>query len=368
MHQGHTRPSGTKLFLACFLFLSAAPLAGPWGHGADRLIPSLLSCAPAQAAGQLPLPPQSQPAKQPDALDEFHKNLSQGVTNVAEWLDSFFGHERYYVESNRTELDLRLNTFYQKGDDAKFYVTGHLKLVLPQLKDRLHLIVGRGQDAGDLAAGDSHEKIDLPRLDLADDQDSFIALRYYILGTKQHNLSVEGGTAFIKPSEVDFYAAARFRELVDLNPWALRFTQKVGVYRSGYGAAETRVDVERQLSDVYLLRVENIGTYLGDEQNYYYDIKTSLYHVFSPISVIRYGVDNYFTVTRDQPYDGVVAYVSYRRRIHRQWLTLEIAPQMSFPRDKDYKFTPGILLRLEMKLGKVLSEPSANNRLPSTSL
>jgi hypothetical protein len=43
--------------------------------------------------------------------------------------------------------------------------------------------------------------------------------------------------------------------------------------------------------------------------------------------------------------------VRYRQRILRDWLFYEIIPQVSFPRERDFEATPGILLRLEMLFG-----------------
>jgi hypothetical protein len=43
--------------------------------------------------------------------------------------------------------------------------------------------------------------------------------------------------------------------------------------------------------------------------------------------------------------------LKYRQRIWRDWLFAELAPQLSFPRDNDFKRTPGILFRIEIFFG-----------------
>jgi hypothetical protein len=38
----------------------------------------------------------------------------------------------------------------------------------------------------------------------------------------------------------------------------------------------------------------------------------------------------------------------YRYRMHQQWLFFEISPQLHFPRDRQYHYSPALSLRLEM--------------------
>jgi hypothetical protein len=43
--------------------------------------------------------------------------------------------------------------------------------------------------------------------------------------------------------------------------------------------------------------------------------------------------------------------VAYRHSFWREWLFYEIAPQVRFPRDRNFDVTPGILFRIEMFFG-----------------
>jgi len=50
--------------------------------------------------------------------------------------------------------------------------------------------------------------------------------------------------------------------------------------------------------------------------------------------------------------DVSIFQVRYRQRFWRDWLFFEVAPQISWPRERDYEFVSGILLRFEMYFGK----------------
>ena len=43
--------------------------------------------------------------------------------------------------------------------------------------------------------------------------------------------------------------------------------------------------------------------------------------------------------------------VRYRQKFLRDWLYFEVAPQIAFPREKDYNIVPGVLIFFEGILG-----------------
>lgn len=55
--------------------------------------------------------------------------------------------------------------------------------------------------------------------------------------------------------------------------------------------------------------------------------------------------DPEFTVT------DIKLKLRYRQRFFRDWLVLEIGPQLTFPEDHDYKVNPGIIIKFEADFG-----------------
>jgi hypothetical protein len=47
-----------------------------------------------------------------------------------------------------------------------------------------------------------------------------------------------------------------------------------------------------------------------------------------------------------------VALVLYRQRLHRDWMFLELSPQLHYPRIDDYRVTRQFVVRLEMLFSK----------------
>jgi hypothetical protein len=47
-----------------------------------------------------------------------------------------------------------------------------------------------------------------------------------------------------------------------------------------------------------------------------------------------------------------VAFILYRYRLHKDWMFLELSPQLHFPRERNYKLSPTFSMRLEMLFEK----------------
>ena len=74
----------------------------------------------------------------------------------------------------------------------------------------------------------------------------------------------------------------------------------------------------------------------------------SVYHTLDDRTALLYqasviGVTN----PQAQVMDYVVLML-YRRRIHKDWIFLELSPQLHFPRERNYRLSPTLSMRLEM--------------------
>lgn len=50
--------------------------------------------------------------------------------------------------------------------------------------------------------------------------------------------------------------------------------------------------------------------------------------------------------------NATVLKLVYRQRIWRDWLSMEIAPQVNYPRDNDFEAEPGLFLRFDIRFDK----------------
>ncbi len=66
---------------------------------------------------------------------------------------------------------------------------------------------------------------------------------------------------------------------------------------------------------------------------------------------LQYDFSTIFHTRPETHVDTYTLALRYRKRTRREWLYYEIVPQVSFDHEFDYKFNPGIRLRVEFFFG-----------------
>ena len=98
---------------------------------------------------------------------------------------------------------------------------------------------------------------------------------------------------------------------------------------------------------------QNKGGPLEEETGFYYSFRTSLFQILSNRRVLRYQWINSFETKPHHQLQEVKLMIRYRQRVWRDWMYVEMTPQVSFPRERDFKNTPGFMVRVEIIMGKV---------------
>jgi hypothetical protein len=134
-----------------------------------------------------------------------------------------------------------------------------------------------------------------------------------------------------------------------------RFTQTIRWQTNNYWQFNSRLDLNRLISDRFYFRQTFDGRWRGeeaDEKGYRTRVSSYLTQKLTPASGIQY---EFSTIFHTEPNTHVSKYVlelRYRKQTRRDWLYYEIVPLISFDKEYDYKFNPGIRLRLEFFFGK----------------
>ena len=76
-----------------------------------------------------------------------------------------------------------------------------------------------------------------------------------------------------------------------------------------------------------------------------------LYQEVSKRKALRYTVAAEMPTSPATVMDEYKALVTWRQLVRGDWLYIEIEPEASFPRNRDYKFTPSILFKVDLMFG-----------------
>ncbi|MGE0082832.1 MAG: hypothetical protein AB7S75_00280 [Desulfococcaceae bacterium] len=286
-------------------------------------------------------------------IDEVHAAISEYILTTANWLDSFFADKRFEAEENRTRIKVRLSSFYDSDEGADFGGGVSLRLVLPQLKNRWHLVISGTSADEDYEDAKDSTKDARREFVKADENHVTLALQYFAKTTARNNIKIESGLRW-RDNEPVFFAGPRYRWYREISePWAVRFTQRFRWYTDEGWYAKSIFDMERPVNEKFFFRATASGKWEEEEEGYSYTFGFHLFQALSPGRALEYQMNSNFETRPVNVLDEANLRIRYRQRIWRDWLTLEIAPQLSFPRDEDYEITPGILVQMEADFGQI---------------
>jgi hypothetical protein len=316
------------------------------------LILLLPGICPAQEGETVPASvdePRQQPEEQPGdpspdgegILDRHKKLVDTQVQHVAQWVDSFFSDPNFEAESANTLLRIRPELYYRKEDGLDARLKARVKFVLPNMSRKTSLIIG-SDDAVD-GFGDNVDD---------SSQESIVGLQFFGRQTKRWNTSLSLGLRF---NEFAAYIGPRVRYL---QPWGNRksisFTQAIRYQSNSYWNTISRLDFNFILGQKYFFRQTFDGRWRGeksDEEGFRTRISSILTQRLGKGVGLQY---DFSTIVHTRPETHVDSYtvaLRYRKRTRREWLYYEIVPQISFDHEFDYKFNPGIRLRVEFFYG-----------------
>lgn len=204
------------------------------------------------------------------AIEHVHALISSRITDTADRIDAFFGDDRIHEESNRSHLKLAVLRISDE-DGLEVERQFRLKIVLPRLQRRLQLVIS-GEDEEDTLETDGIEVGAQPLATDSVANDVTSALRLMLRATRELNISLDAGVRVRLHPTV--FARARFRNTIEFEHWALRFTQNVKweeqFSESPYQWEEiSRLELERPLPPRFFFRTSLQGAWYEGRHGYF---------------------------------------------------------------------------------------------------
>lgn len=279
-------------------------------------------------------------------VDAWHHALSGTITGSAHWVDSFFYDERIEAEENQSRLLLRIESFSEEGEGTDLKLRASLRFAIPYAQRRLKLIVvGEPDNEPDIGGTTARP------FDRIDNNDVSVSLQHAIMQKLNRYLSTRLGFVF-RNWEPRIFLEGRYRSFLVLDPWGVRFTERLRWYTDKGWESRATLDFERPLSERFFFRTTVECDWLEEQGGFPHALTFSVSQILSPRRAIEYSWDNSFQTSPNYYLEEVAFRIRYRQRIWRDWLFYDIEPQMRFPKSDGLQMTPGIFLRLEAIIGK----------------
>lgn len=303
----------------------------------------------------------TQPPYRLELIDVPRDYLSEKFVNLVSGIDRFFGDDRNFEESNQSVFQLDLTRVSGYGGTDKFELSGKARVRLPATEGKLHLLLETDPE-NNVTAEPTHgqnnaneppvtpvSQIATPDSKVATPKSYAAALRYEKKGDSRWYYSADAGIQFSGiTADPNPFARTRGSYSIPWGQWRLKATESIfWFYNIGIGES-TQFDMERYLSEPFLFRATSNATWLYDKLNFDLRQDFSLYHTLSERTAVLYqasviGVSNPNVQATD-----MIALVTYRYRLHRDWVFVELSPQLHFPKIRNFRTSPTLSVRLEM--------------------
>ena len=287
-------------------------------------------------------------------LDQPHDFLSRRVEEYSRKLDNFFSDPNRAYDSTGSTLQIRGHVKFFEGGLTEGKSDVRANVTLPNTEDRLKLVVQRGLEAGtqtaaerDIKNATGSSQVTAPAA--PQDNNYYLGLKAMAAEVFGVTLSAEAGAKFGRP--VDPYVRLRaFRDFV-FSQWAIRASETPLWKRSEGSSAASEIAALRPLNDEWQLRLTSKATWRSTTN--YFDLAQigSLYYTPDKRTAYTFELGAFAPSDRSQKLSLYSVTVRARRQIYRDWLYLELTPQILYQEANGFRPANSLMLQLETLFG-----------------
>lgn len=271
-------------------------------------------------------------------------------------VDRFFGDERNFQESNDSVLQLGWNELLEPGGERRGRLSGRAKLHLPTISQRIQLVLESDPVQSTATPGSNTAPTDQPRAigQSRGTEKQGVALRF------QHRRTQQEETGWRLYSDVGFQVRSPLRPFVrsrasfvlPFENWQMHTTESLFWFNGIGPGAGALLDFDRPLAAQLLFRASSNATWFDRPQRLDLRHDLILFHTLDERSALQYQASVIGTTQPATRVEDCIVSTLYRRQLHRKWLFFEVNPQLHFPHEQQFHFTPQLWLRLQVLFSK----------------
>ena len=280
-------------------------------------------------------------------LDGTHDTISSSIESLAKNMDDFFTVNNNYYESSGSYLRLKQNVIFSEGGIITYKTEASFKLRLPNTEKKFKLF------------------FDTPSVKTPYDNSTQTA-KETVTGVTEGNyvlgILAESGEKFgwkYKPTlgididnKIDPFAKFRFSRESKFGKWDYKWHETPYWYNSIGWGFDNYFELNRNISAVNLFRSSTFAGWREDTQ--YFDLSHvfSMFHVYSDKKAMSYFAGVYGTSEPEINTTHFLIGLTYRQNIHKDYLFMEIVPQVIYQKINRFYPEHTITFRLEMLFKK----------------
>ncbi len=284
-----------------------------------------------------------------DFIDGQQAFLSESVVDFSERIDNFFTDDRKAEETSKTRITVAVSQFVFREKDPLFVTDVDAKIHLPKTEGKLRLEMYSGDSSGDQTEVTQGQK----NLTDSVDQNGFnFGIGYFLKAKDLINIRLRSGIN-IKNNQINPFVDIRSRNSFSLTEyWKFHITETL-FWENVIGSGLKSVfEFERPVSEAMHFRASTDAVYYKDSQLLNLQQNLFLFHSLDDKAALIYligaqGDDSSGHSRANSWYINA----RYRKQIYKDWMFMELMPQLRYPREDDFKQETAFMFQLAMLFG-----------------
>ncbi len=285
-------------------------------------------------------------------LTKEHDYLSKKFVSSGSWMDKYLSRDAFRADiPNASYVRIRLQEYVTQADGNGFSGSINAHYDLPNTKRHFRLFFNSdNEDFRNLT--ETRGSTVLPE---KANQDPEVGLSLIGKETRRWHPHVNVGLPLHLP--FDPFVKGGVKRLFALpDKWNSQLKQTVYYYDVEGLGATTDLSFYRPIFDDSTLSSNSEAMYWKDEQEWQFYQGFSIYHRFSKRNSLEYNIGLASANRSDYQTESYWFRVNWRHLLYKKWLYLKVAPELLYPRDRDFEITPGIFFQLEVYFDDITPE------------
>lgn len=276
-------------------------------------------------------------------LDEPHQFASHSLLRLATIIDEFFSDEKAYYTASGSYASIAGDTIWRESEEAGYSAKLRIKLDLPNTRKRIKFFIlsdpGEDKDAIDKA-------LDPSPAAAAENSQYFAGLQKE--SGRPNKWLLRSRIGFKVRSPVDTFIRFDARRTYQLNAWSMHLNEAIYWFARAGKGLETGLEFDHAIHDHAMFRAGTEFSWV--EENSYIDVSQEfwVFHRIGQRNIIAYQIGAYGITEPVLHSTDYLVSLRYRRNVHKNYLFVELVPQVRYQKINDFVPENSILLRLEI--------------------
>jgi hypothetical protein len=274
------------------------------------------------------------------------RTQGQRIQSLGEWADRTLSGSQQALPNNESYLRIGFATESEYGDPAQFDPEARFRLDIPTVERKLRLVIESESD--ELIPIAERRRTRQLTADERSDTQATGAFRLLSDVGDAINLSNDVGVRLRLPADAFWRVTAGKQWQSESSPWDLAFKQRLYYFhQDGWGARST-FGAGRDLGNGWQGLTSSEIEWLHSERKFEFSQVVGTYKRLNNRATInpRVGILGESQPTWRQT--SVFADLTWRYRLHSDWLFAEVIPAVEFPREEGFKDRASLILRIEL--------------------